>query len=69
MSHNNNFLNINAVQKLNWCKFDQFNLIYLNINSIRNKLYDIEEMAYQNNKKITHFIALTETRIFGNTYI
>lgn len=64
MTQTNNSLDLNVIQKLNWTKFDQFNMIYWNINSIRNKLFDIEETAYQNSNKIIHFIALTETRIF-----
>lgn len=58
--------NFNLTQKVNWSKFDQFNLMYWNINSLRNKLFDIEESVYQNSRKIVHFIALTETRIFDN---
>lgn len=65
-TNSNTFLNINCRQKLNWTKFDQFNMIYWNINSIRNKLFDIEEIAYQNSAKTTHFIALTETQILDN---
>lgn len=44
MNHTTEFLNFNVVQKTNWTKYDQFNLVYLNINSLRNKLYDIEEI-------------------------
>lgn len=66
MNNTDNFLNLKIVQKVNWTKFDQFNLIYWNINSIRNKLYDIEETAYQNSSKFIHFIALTETRILDS---
>lgn len=66
MINTDNFLNINAAQKVNWTKFDQFNMIYWNINSIRNKLYDIEEIVYQKRTKTTHFIAITETRILDN---
>lgn len=62
----NNLLDVNVVQRVNWTKFDQFNLIYWNINSIRNKLYDIEDIVYKNSKKTTHFIALTETRILDS---
>lgn len=51
---------------MNWSKFDQFNLIYLKINSLRNKLYDIEEIVNRNNIKIIHFIVLTETRIYDS---
>lgn len=46
--------------------FGKFNLLYLNINSLRNKLNDIEFDLYnltRKNKQTIHFIALTETRI------
>lgn len=66
MDNTNNFLDLDVVQRVNWTRFDQFNLIYWNINSIRNKLYDIEDIDYQNNSKTTHFIALTETRILDS---
>lgn len=66
MSIINNSFQIETKQKLNWFKYDQFNMIYLNINSIKNKLFDIEEIANQNKKKLVHFIALTETRITDN---
>lgn len=66
MNNANNFLNLNIAQKVNWTKFDQFNLMYWNINSLRNKLYDIEEIAHQNSSKLIHFIALTETRILDS---
>lgn len=66
MNDTNNLLDVNVVQRVNWTKFDQFNLNYWNINSIRNKIFDIEETVYQNRKKITQFIALTETRILDS---
>lgn len=64
MNDTENFLNLNITQKVSWIKYDQFNMVYWNINSLRNKLYDIEEIAHQKITKIIHFIALTETRIF-----
>lgn len=66
MNFNDNFLKPNVTQKVNWIKYDQFNMVYLNINSLKNKLYDIEDIAHQNKSKIIHFIALTETRISDN---
>lgn len=64
MSDMDNILNVNAIQKVNWTEYDQINLLYSNINSIRNKLYDLEDVAHSSTSKIIHFIALTETRIF-----
>lgn len=61
-----NFLNLNITQKVNWTKYDLFNMLYFNINSLRNKLYDIEELVYRNRSKTIHFVALTETRIFDH---
>lgn len=66
MSISHNAFQIETKQKLNWFKYDQFNLIYWNINSIKNKLFDIEEIANQKKNKLIHFIALTETRITDN---
>lgn len=48
-------------------KLGKFNILYININSIRNKLDELELNIHdiQNSyEKIIHFIALTETRIF-----
>lgn len=64
-----NTSSINIIQKVNWTKYDQFNLLYLNINSIRNKLYDLEDIAHRNSSKIIHFIALSETRILDNEIV
>lgn len=47
-------------------KLGKYNLLYLNINSLRNKLDELESIIddIQNtNGKLIHFIALTETRI------
>lgn len=47
-------------------KLGKFNIIYLNINSLRNKLDELEEIIHnlQNrNGKIIHFIVLTESRL------
>lgn len=52
--------------RVNSLKFDHSNLKYLNINSLRNKLFEIENDIHNSNTKIFHFIALTETRIFSN---
>lgn len=56
---------LEIAHSLNKTKFDQFNLKYLNINSIRNKIFELENEINSNNKKI-QFIALTEIRIFPN---
>lgn len=53
----------NKKHKLNTFTLDKLNLLYLNINSIRNKIDEIEFIIAQNPKKIIHFIALTEIRI------
>lgn len=52
-------------QKVNWSKYDNYNLIYWNANSIRNKIYTIENEIHlhSNSNKTIHFIAITETRI------
>lgn len=42
---------------------DKLNLLYLNINSIRNKIDEIELIIATQKSKILHFIALTEIRI------
>lgn len=44
----------------------KFNLMYLNVNSVRNKLNDLELELFnltKNKRQVIHFIALTETRI------
>lgn len=56
----------NVNHGVNWTKFDNFNLKYWNANSIRNKLYTIEDEINSNSDKIIHFIAITETRIFSH---
>lgn len=66
MNGDDSVLNLNVSQKTNWTKNDQFNMLYLNINSIRNKLYDLEDIVSKNKSKITHLIAFTETRISDN---
>lgn len=44
----------------------KFNLLYININSLRNKLFELEAQiqSHKNNNNQIHFIALTEVRIF-----
>lgn len=47
-------------------KMGKYNILYLNINSIRNKLYELEMLIndlQSQNSKIVHFVALTESRI------
>lgn len=76
MNHSNNSYIRNAIinqqQNLNLkhfngkCMLGKYNLLYLNINSLRNKLNDLEIELFnltQNKNKIVHLIALTETRI------
>lgn len=53
-----------VIQKTNWTKYDTINLIYWNANSIRNKIYAIENEINSSNGKIIHIIAITESRIF-----
>ena len=53
--------------KTNAVALDDFNLKYYNINSIKNKLFQIEnDLDICNNNKFIHFLALTETRILPN---
>lgn len=70
MNNTDNSLSLDVTQKINWAKqgakYDQSNLMYWNINSIRNKLFDIEEIVIQKRAKTNHFIALIETRISEN---
>lgn len=63
--------NIQNQIKLNYIKnklvAGKFNLMYLNINSLYNKLDDLEsaiaEFTRNDSKKTIHFIALTEVRL------
>lgn len=48
---------------LNRNKLLKYNILYLNINSIKNKLYDLEDLI--GNLGEIHIIALTEIRIFS----
>lgn len=54
---------MNVKHKLNASRLGKVNLIYMNINSIRNKLDELEYLIGSYNNKIIHFIALAETRI------
>lgn len=64
--NNDDLIKPKVTQKVNWTKYDNFNLKYWNANSIRNKLYTIENEIHTNTSlnKTIHFIAITETRIF-----
>lgn len=53
----------NTKHRLNAFTLDKLNLLYLNINSIRNKIDEIEFIIAQYPHKIIQFIALTEIRI------
>lgn len=55
-----------VTHKINSFKFDQFNMKYWNINSMRNKIFEIENEVSLVSNKTVHFVALTETRIFEN---
>lgn len=58
--------NLNAKYFTEKFKLGKYNLLYLNINSLRNKFEEIELLIEQikiSEGKIIHFIALTETRI------
>lgn len=77
MNNNNNFAlarraiinsqeQLNIKYKKNLLKLGKFNIIYLNINSLRNKLDELEELIHEtqnSNRKIVHFICLTESRL------
>lgn len=52
----------NVQHKLNIKKYGKFNILYLNINSLRNKITELEHQLPKN--RIVHIIALTEIRIF-----
>lgn len=65
MSNNVNDCFLQVSHKLNSPKFDHINLKYLNINSMRGKIFEIEN-EIKLSKKSIHLIALTETRIFPN---
>lgn len=54
------------IQKINWTKYDEFNMKYWNANSIRNKLYTIENEVNIDSNKTIHFVAISETRIYPN---
>lgn len=63
-SNSNDGLNVKYYK--NKYGLGQFNLLYLNINSIRNKLTELEiqlQLILNETKKIVHFVALTEIRI------
>lgn len=52
--------------RINCAKYDNINIKYWNANSIRNKLYTIENEVNLRSDKTTHIIAITETRIFDH---
>lgn len=55
---------IDVIHKVNSTKYDDFNLLYWNINSIGNKLFSLEDAIRQNYNRLIHFVALTETKLF-----
>lgn len=57
----------NTKYKLNTFTLNKLNLLYFNINSIRNKIDEIEFIIAQYPNKIIHFIVLTEIRITSET--
>lgn len=74
-SHTRNYAketitNNNACINIKYFKNKQgngkYNLLYININSLRYKLFELEAQIklYNNNNTILHFIALTEVRIY-----
>lgn len=65
-TNNNEILNIKYFK--NKKGNGKYNLIYININSIRNKLFDLEAQinSFNSTNSKIHFIALTETRIFDH---
>lgn len=58
---------INTKYKLNTFTLSKLNILYLNINSIRNKIDEIEIIIASHSNKIIHFMALTEIRITRET--
>lgn len=58
---------LNVKHKLNTFPFGKLNVLYLNINAIKNKIDDIELIIGSHPKKIIHIIALTEIRILEET--
>lgn len=63
--HTQNALHLQYIG--NRLSYSKFNLLYLNINSLLNKLDDLEftitELNNKNTRNIIHFIALTEIRL------
>lgn len=54
---------MNVTHRLGDVRYNKFNLLYLNINSIKNKLDEVQIQVDQCPEPI-HFIAMTEVRIF-----
>lgn len=52
-----------VTHKLNSNKFDDYNLRYWNIRSLKDKLFNVEDEININVGKTIHFIALTETKL------
>lgn len=69
-SLNNIHEQINLNNFKNRLVFGKYNILYININGLTNKLDDLELIITEFNvkypKKIVHFIALTETRLFDS---
>lgn len=69
-SLNEQHRNIEIKHFNNKLMFGKVNLLYLNINSILNKLDDLQihlhEILLKNKKKTIHMIALTEVRLHDN---
>lgn len=57
----NEIMQKNVKHRLNILKYGKFNLLYLNINSLKYKINELESMLPHN--KVIHFIALTEIKI------
>lgn len=53
----------NVTHYLHTFPYGKINLLYININSLRNKIEEIEIMLGSHGNKIIHFIALAEIRI------
>lgn len=54
---------LDITYRLNSFPFSKLNLLYLNINALKNKIDEIELIIGLHSDKIIHFIALTEIRI------
>lgn len=64
MNFNNNNITLNIKHKLQSTLDGKFNVLYININGLRNKLEDLEIIIASYGNKIVHLVALAEIRLF-----